>query len=158
MSRQHYSLYDPRNKLQEDSIKFLCEDGRQLGLNLGTGQGKTFCVAYSSTKLNVKTLIITPNESLKQQWISTYHKMFDYRPKELMNITGSNIIDAIMETVTQAVANGDKVTIVGFGSFAPVKRAARIGINPAKGTKMEIPARTVPKFTASKVFKDMVNN
>ena len=70
----------------------------------------------------------------------------------------TDIIDAIMETVTKAVADGDKVTIVGFGSFAAVKRAARVGINPAKGTKMTIPARTVPKFTASKAFKDMVNN
>ena len=77
----------------------------------------------------------------------------DYSKKEV-----ASIIDAIMETVTQAVANGDKVSIVGFGSFAPVKRAARVGINPAKGTKMEIPARTVPKFTPSKAFKDMVNN
>jgi DNA-binding protein HU-beta len=68
------------------------------------------------------------------------------------------IIDALIETVTEAVSKGDKVTLIGFGSFAPVKRAARVGINPAKGTKMEIPARTVPKFTPSKAFKDMVNN
>ena len=57
----------------------------------------TFCVAYSSTMLKEKTLVITPNEALKQQWISTYHKMFDYRPSELMNIAGSNIMHAIME-------------------------------------------------------------
>ena len=97
MSRQHYSLYDPRNNVQEESIKFLTSEGKQLGLNLSTGVGKTFCVAYSSTKLNLKTLIITPNEALKQQWISTYHKMFDYRPKDLMNIAGSNIMEAILE-------------------------------------------------------------
>lgn len=101
MSRQHYSIYEPRDELQEESIKFLTSEGKQLGLNLGTGRGKTFCVAYSSTKLNVKTLIITPNESLKQQWISTYHKMFDYRPKNLMNIAGSNIINAIMDDAVE---------------------------------------------------------
>ena len=56
----------------------------------------TFCVAYSVTQLREKAIIITPNESLKQQWISTFHKMFDYRPRNLMNIAGSNIIDAIM--------------------------------------------------------------
>ena len=101
MKRQHYSLYDPRNEIQEESIKFLTSDGRQLSLNLSTGVGKTYCVAYSSTKLRLKTLIITPNEALKQQWISTYHKMFDYRPSELMNITGSNIIGAIMEDMVE---------------------------------------------------------
>ena len=101
MKRQHYSLYDPRNKIQEESIEFLTSEGKQLALNLKTGLGKTFCVAYSSTKLKLKTLIITPNEGLKQQWISTYHKMFDYRPSELMNIAGSNIINAIMEDMVE---------------------------------------------------------
>lgn len=57
----------------------------------------TFCVAYTVTQLKEKAIIITPNESLKQQWINTFHKMFDYRPKNLMNISGSNVIDAIME-------------------------------------------------------------
>lgn len=56
----------------------------------------TFCVAYASTELNEKTMIITPNENLKHQWISTYNKMFDYRPKNLMNIAGSSIIDGLM--------------------------------------------------------------
>ena len=101
MKRQHYSLYDPRNNIQEESIKFLTSEGKQLALNLKTGLGKTFCVAYSSTKLRLKTLIITPNEALKQQWISTYHKMFDYRPSELMNIAGSNIITAIMDDLVE---------------------------------------------------------
>lgn len=97
MSKQYYSLYDPRDKLQEESIKFLCGPEHQLALNLQTGLGKSYCVAAASTKLKVKTIIITPNESLKQQWLGTYSKMFDYRPKNLMNIAGSNIIDGIME-------------------------------------------------------------
>lgn len=97
MSRKFYSLYDPRDKIQEESIKFLQEDEHQLALNLSTGLGKTYCVAYASTMLNEKVIIITPNESLKQQWISTYSKMFDYRSKNLMNIAGSNIMDSIME-------------------------------------------------------------
>lgn len=102
MDRQFKSLYDPRNKLQEDSIKFLTtEGGHQLGLNLQTGFGKTFCVAYASTELNEKAIIISPNEGLKTQWINTYHKMFNYRPKNLMNIAGSNIINAIMEDMIE---------------------------------------------------------
>lgn len=97
MSRKHYSIYDPRNKVQEESIKFLQGPEHQLALNLATGVGKTYCVAYSITELQEKALIITPNESLKQQWIATFSKMFDYRPKDLINIAGSNIIDAFME-------------------------------------------------------------
>ena len=61
----------------------------------------TFCVASASTELNERTIIITPNEALKQQWISTYTKMFDYRPKQLINIAGSNIIDAIMNDMVE---------------------------------------------------------
>ena len=57
----------------------------------------TYCVAYASTELGLRTLIITPNERLKQQWLSTYSKMFDYRPKDLMNIAGSSIMEGIME-------------------------------------------------------------
>ena len=96
MSKNHSSLYDPRDDLQKDSIKFLQDEYPQLGLNLGVGKGKTFCVAYTTTLLDKKTLIITPNEGIKQQWINTYFKMFDYKAKHLMNIAGSNIIDGIM--------------------------------------------------------------
>ena len=102
MARKFNSMHDLRNNLQEESVKFLTkEGGHQLGLNLGTGIGKTFCVAYSSTELNEKAIIITPNEGLKSQWINTYHKMFDYRPKNLMNIAGSNIMNAIMEDLVE---------------------------------------------------------
>lgn len=96
MSRKFYPLYDPRDRIQEESIKFLKGSEHQLALNLRTGLGKTFCVAYASTELQEKVLVITPNESLKQQWINTFYKQFDCRPKHLMNIAGSNIIDAIM--------------------------------------------------------------
>lgn len=97
MSKQYYSLYDPRDKIQEESVKFLQGPVHQLALNLSTGIGKTFCVVYAATKLKEKIIIITPNESLKQQWIATFHKMFDYRPKNLLNIAGSNVMDAIMD-------------------------------------------------------------
>ena len=98
MSREFKSLYDPRDQLQEKAIEFLTKNPNpQLALNLATGLGKTFVTSYSSTILNEKTLIVTHNEGIKQQWIGTYHKMFDYRPKSLMNIAGSNIMEAILE-------------------------------------------------------------
>lgn len=98
MSKKFHSLYDPRNNIQEDSIKFLLtERNHQLALNLQTGLGKTYCVAYASTQLNEKCIIITPNEGLKIQWINTYHKMFNYSPKNLMNISGTDVMNDIME-------------------------------------------------------------
>jgi superfamily II DNA or RNA helicase len=96
MSKQFKSLYDPRDDLQLESIKFLMEPSKQSTLNTLMGTGKSFCVAYSSTMLNKKTLIITHNEGLKQQWIKTYNKMFNYRSTNLMNINGSSIIESIM--------------------------------------------------------------
>jgi superfamily II DNA or RNA helicase len=98
MNKQFKSLYDPRDKLQEDSIEFLIKDtNHQLALNLSAGYGKSFCVAYSSTELNERTIIITHNESIKQQWINTYSKMFNYGNKDLMNIAGSSIMEGIID-------------------------------------------------------------
>jgi DNA-binding protein HU-beta len=56
----------------------------------------------------------------------------------------------------EAVSDGDKVTLVGFGSFESRERKAREGRNPKTGDKMEIPATRVPAFSAGKLFKDRV--
>jgi DNA-binding protein HU-beta len=64
-------------------------------------------------------------------------------------------IDALIETITKAVAKGDGVQLVGFGSFSQGTRAARTGRNPATGETIAA-AKTV-KFTAGKAFKDAVN-
>ena len=57
----------------------------------------TFCVAYASTELGEKTIVITPNSSIKSQWIKTYSTMFDYKSSELCNIAGSNIMEGLEE-------------------------------------------------------------
>lgn len=102
MSDQFESLYEPRNDFQKDSIKFLMENGNhQLALNAQTGTGKSFMTAYASTMLNLKTMIIVPNEGLKTQWIETYHRMFNYKPRHLMNIAGTKIIDDIMNDLIE---------------------------------------------------------
>lgn len=96
MVRQFYPMMDPRDHIQEESIEFLKSDEHQLGLNLYMGLGKSYCVANAATSLREKVVVITPNESIKIQWINTFVKMFDYRIKNIMNIAGSNIIDGIM--------------------------------------------------------------
>jgi DNA-binding protein HU-beta len=66
------------------------------------------------------------------------------------------VISATIEAIMEAVSENDKVTLVGFGSFEPRERQKREGRNPKTGEKMEIPATTVPAFSAGKLFKDKV--
>ena len=66
------------------------------------------------------------------------------------------VLTAALEVIVDAVADGDKVTLVGFGSFEPRERKAREGRNPKTGDKMVIPATTVPAFSAGKQFKEKV--
>ncbi len=66
------------------------------------------------------------------------------------------ILSATLDTIVDAVADGDKVTLVGFGSFEPRDRAARDGRNPKTGKPLTIPATTVPGFSAGKAFKERV--
>ncbi|MGB9594950.1 MAG: HU family DNA-binding protein [Candidatus Poribacteria bacterium] len=65
-------------------------------------------------------------------------------------------VDAMIEAIKGALANGDKVNLVGFGSFSVRKRAAREGRNPRTGKKLKIPAKNVPVFKAGKDLKDAV--
>ena len=66
------------------------------------------------------------------------------------------VLSAALEAIMEAVSDGDKVTLVGFGSFESRERKAREGRNPKTGDKMEIPATRVPAFSAGKLFKDRV--
>lgn len=66
------------------------------------------------------------------------------------------VLSAAIETIIDTVAGGDKVTLVGFGSFEPRDRSAREGRNPSTGKPISIPATRVPAFSAGKQFKDKV--
>jgi len=66
------------------------------------------------------------------------------------------ILTATLDTIVEAVSSGDKVALVGFGSFEVKERQAREGFNPKTGDKITIPATKVPGFSAGKVFKDKV--
>ncbi|MFN6561374.1 MAG: HU family DNA-binding protein [Nostoc sp. ChiSLP01] len=66
------------------------------------------------------------------------------------------VISAFLEVVTEAVANGDKVTLVGFGSFERRERASREGRNPKTSEPMTIPATRIPAFSPGKQFKEKV--
>jgi DNA-binding protein HU-beta len=66
------------------------------------------------------------------------------------------ILTATLESIMTAVAKGEKVTLVGFGTFEPRQRAAREGRNPQTGKAIQIPATVVPAFSAGKQFKESV--
>ncbi|QOT78772.1 HU family DNA-binding protein [Cupriavidus basilensis] len=72
---------------------------------------------------------------------------------ELSNAAAERALNAALDNIKKAVAKGDSVTLVGFGSFSSGKRAARTGRNPRTG---ETAAKTV-KFSAGQGFKDAVN-
>lgn len=66
-------------------------------------------------------------------------------------------LKAFVDTVSDALKQGDKIAMVGFGTFSVGERAARVGKNPQTGAAINIPAAKVPKFKAGKALKDAVN-
>ena len=81
---------------------------------------------------------------------------------EVANKTGltkkdaEKAVSAVLESITDAMALGDKVQLVGFGTFEVRDRAAREGKNPATGETISIPATKVPAFKAGKALKDAI--
>lgn len=76
---------------------------------------------------------------------------------ELSKKDAEKAVKAFTEVVTEALKDGDKIQLVGFGTFEVVDRAARTGKNPQTGKAMKIPACKAPKFKAGKGLKDAVN-
>jgi len=66
------------------------------------------------------------------------------------------LVDAVFDTIVKTMSRGEDVAITGFGTFRIVKRAARMGVNPKTGERIQIAASTKPKFRAGKVFKEAV--
>ena len=65
--------------------------------------------------------------------------------------------NAFVEVITEALTNGDKVQIVGFGSFEVKDRPARTARNPRTGEELQVPASKAPVFKAGKALKDSIN-
>jgi DNA-binding protein HU-beta len=65
-------------------------------------------------------------------------------------------VEAVLDTITDTLRRGDAVTFTGFGKFSTSARAARMGVNPRTGEKVQIQATTVPKFSAGSALKSSV--
>ena len=76
---------------------------------------------------------------------------------DLSKASATEAVDAVVDTITESLRNGDSVTLVGFGTFEVRARAARTGRNPQTGEEIQIKASKAPAFKAGKALKDAVN-
>lgn len=83
--------------------------------------------------------------------------------EEVMKITGIEVkkqavdaVEAVFDIITKTLGKGEEVAITGFGVFKVARRAARMGVNPKTGEKIQIAASIKPKFRAGKGLKDAV--
>jgi len=88
----------------------------------------------------------------KTELVSSVAEKADITKKD-----AEKVIASVLETIEGALAAGDKVQLVGFGTFEVRERAARTGRNPKTGEEIQIDATKVPAFKAGKALKDAVN-
>ena len=84
----------------------------------------------------------------KQEFIQEVARKSGLSPRD-----AGKAVDAFMETVTETLKSGDSINFTGFGKFSAADRAARQGVNPRTGDRVEIAATTVPKFSAGSQLK-----
>lgn len=77
---------------------------------------------------------------------------------KLSKSAAGEAVNAIFNSIVHSVAKGNRVIVVGFGTFLPRKRKARSGRNPANGKEIRISAKTVPAFSAGQGFKEAVSD
>lgn len=75
----------------------------------------------------------------------------------LSKVDAAKAVDGVLDVIKGALAGGDEVRLVGFGTFSVTKRAASEGRNPRTGEAIKIPASKQPKFKAGAALKDAVN-
>lgn len=77
---------------------------------------------------------------------------------DLPKASAGRALDAMVDTITTALSEGEQVVLVGFGTFGIKERPARVGRNPRTGDPIEIKAAKIPNFKAGKSLKDAVND
>ena len=100
---------------------------------------------------NSGVLIVSAKNMNKAQLIDAIAARTEHTKKDC-----DAIVSAMLDIIQTTVADGEKVTLVGFGTFEPRDRQAREGRNPRTGETMQIPATKIPAFAAGKIFKERV--
>lgn len=75
---------------------------------------------------------------------------------DISKAAAARAVDGVIQSITDALKEGDQVTLVGFGTFVVRERAARTGRNPRTGEAIDIKASKIPSFKAGKALKDAV--
>ena len=75
---------------------------------------------------------------------------------KLSKMQSKAALEAFITCVSSALKQNKTISLTGFGTFAIMKRKSRVGVNPATGKKMQIPAKNVPKFRPGKALKSLV--
>ena len=88
----------------------------------------------------------------KAKLIEQMSKMY-----KLPKATCKKVLEAFIKSVGQSLKGAKSVVLTGFGTFSLMKRKSRVGINPATGKKMQIPAKKVAKFKPGKALRDLVS-
>ena len=81
------------------------------------------------------------------------------KDKQLNHLTkkdADHFVATLLDVVRKTIKKGDDVSLIGFGTFSKVRRAARTGVNPATGEKIKIKAKNLPKFKPGKAWKDIM--
>ena len=92
------------------------------------------------------------NKMNKTELVNTVAESTELSKKDV-----TKAVDAVFEAIQEALSNGDKVQLIGFGNFEVRERAARKGRNPQTGEEIEIAASKVPAFKPGKALKEAVN-
>ena len=79
------------------------------------------------------------------------------RAGNMSKVAAGEAVNAVFDAIVQNVAKGNRVTVVGFGTFLPRKRKARAGRSPVNGKEIKIHAKTLPAFAAGQGFKEAVD-
>ena len=95
---------------------------------------------------------------IKQQATLTKADLIEevLRVTELPRKESESIVETIFESIIQALQKGEKIEIRGFGSFRTRQRRGRVGRNPKTGAKVEVPAKKIPFFKASKEVRELL--
>ncbi|MCI4626478.1 MAG: HU family DNA-binding protein [Candidatus Magnetoovum sp. WYHC-5] len=79
------------------------------------------------------------------------------REANISKVDAQRVVDSFINSITNSVKKGDKVILIGFGTFSLSTRKAREGRNPRTGEIIKIPASNIPKFVPGRAFKDALN-
>jgi len=129
-----------------------------------------FCLAVTSKKKNEEQTSFEDSSTIISR---ASCPSFNYKESRIMNKTelisaiaesadlskadAGKALEGLMKAVTDALAKGDKISLIGFGAFSVTQRSARSCRNPQTGKKMEIAAKKVAKFKPGKQLADAVN-